>query len=37
MEHQHIYDKEGKQICCSLEDKINNDSEHHSDDDGHNH
>jgi Cd2+/Zn2+-exporting ATPase len=37
MEHQHIYDKEGKQICCSLEDKINNDSEHHSDDDGHKH
>lgn len=37
MEHQHIYDKDGKQICCSLEDKINNDSEHHSDDDGHKH
>ena len=37
MEHQHIYDKEGKQICCSLEDKINNDSEHHSDGDGHDH
>ena len=37
MEHQHIYDKDGKQICCSLEDKINNDSEHHSDGDGHDH
>ena len=37
MEHKHIYDKDGKQICCSLEDKINNDSEHHSDDDGHKH
>ena len=37
MEHKHIYDKDGKQICCSLEDKINNDSEHHSDDDGHDH
>ena len=23
MEHQHIYDKQGKQICCSLEEKIN--------------
>lgn len=37
MEHQHIYDKDGKQICCSLEEKINNDSENHSDDDGHKH
>lgn len=37
MEHKHIYDKDGKQICCSLEDKINNDSEHHSDGDGHDH
>jgi Cd2+/Zn2+-exporting ATPase len=37
MEHQHIYDKDGKQICCSLEEKINNDSEHHSDGDGHDH
>lgn len=37
MEHQHIYDKEGKQICCSLEEKINQSTEHHSDDDGHDH
>ncbi len=37
MEHQHIYDKHGKQICCSLEEKINNDSEHHSDGHDHNH
>ena len=35
MEHQHIYDKQGKQICCSLEEKINQSMEHHSDDDGH--
>jgi len=37
MEHQHIYDKNGKQICCSLEEKINQSPEHHSDDDGHDH
>lgn len=37
MEHQHIYDKQGKQICCSLEEKINQSTEHHSDDDGHDH
>ena len=37
MEHQHIYDKQGKQICCSLEEKINKKTEHHSDDDGHDH
>ncbi|NHM02523.1 heavy metal translocating P-type ATPase [Flavobacterium difficile] len=37
MEHQHIYDKQGKQICCSLEEKINQSMEHHSDDDGHDH
>jgi len=37
MEHQHIYDKNGKQICCSLEEKINKKTEHHSDDDGHDH
>jgi Cd2+/Zn2+-exporting ATPase len=36
MEHQHIYDKQGKQICCSLEEKINQSTEH-SDDDGHDH
>ncbi len=37
MEHQHIYDKQGKQICCSLEEKINQSTEHHSDNDGHDH
>lgn len=37
MKHQHIYDKQGKQICCSLEEKINQSTEHHSDDDGHDH
>ena len=37
MKHQHIYDKQGKQICCSLEEKINQRTEHHSDDDGHDH
>ncbi|MBA4154820.1 MAG: cadmium-translocating P-type ATPase [Flavobacteriales bacterium] len=37
MEHQHIYDKQGKQICCSLEEKINKKTEDHSDDDGHDH
>ena len=37
MEHQHIYDKQGKQICCSLEEKINQKTVHHSDDDGHDH
>ncbi|HBD25719.1 heavy metal translocating P-type ATPase [Flavobacterium sp.] len=37
MEHQHIYDKQGKQICCSLEEKINKNTEHHSDEDGHDH
>ena len=37
MGHQHIYDKQGKQICCSLEEKINQSTEHHSEDDGHDH
>ena len=37
MEHQHKYDATGKQLCCTLEDKINHESEKHSDDDGHNH
>jgi Cd2+/Zn2+-exporting ATPase len=37
MEHQHIYDKDGKQLCCTLEEKINQKTENHSDDDGHNH
>ena len=37
MEHKHIYDEQGKQICCSLEEKINQRTENHSDDDGHDH
>ena len=37
MEHQHKYDANGKQICCSLEEKINQSTEQHSDDDGHDH
>ena len=37
MEHQHKYDANGKQLCCTLEEKINHKSEKHSDDDGHNH
>ena len=23
MEHEHVYDKDGKQICCTQEEKIN--------------
>ena len=40
MEHQHIYDQHGKQLCCTLEDKINQKAETphaHTDDDGHDH
>jgi Cd2+/Zn2+-exporting ATPase len=37
MEHQHKYDREGKQLCCTLEEKINQKTENHSDDDGHDH
>lgn len=37
MTHQHKYDASGKQLCCTLEEKINHKSEKHSDDDGHNH
>jgi Cd2+/Zn2+-exporting ATPase len=49
MTHQHIYDANGKQLCCTLEEKINRKTdkdngccatheEHkHSDDDGHDH
>jgi len=41
--HTHIYDKNGKQICCSLEEKIDRNTpppllkNKHSEDDGHNH
>ena len=37
MTHQHQYDATGKQTCCTLEKKINKKTEHHSDDDGHDH
>ena len=37
MKHQHQYDATGKQICCTLEEKINKKTEHHSEDDGHDH
>lgn len=37
MKHQHKYDATGKQICCTLEEKINKKTEHHSDDDEHDH
>ncbi len=37
MKHQHKYDANGKQLCCSLEEKINITTEHHSEDDGHDH
>lgn len=44
MTHQHIYDKDGKQLCCTLEEKIYTNAnaqnllkEQHSDDDGHDH
>lgn len=37
MKHQHKYDASGKQICCTLEEKINQQVEQHSEDDGHDH
>jgi Cd2+/Zn2+-exporting ATPase len=37
MIHQHTYDANGKQTCCTLEEKINKKTEHHSNDDGHDH
>ena len=40
MKHQHIYDKDGKQLCCTLEEKINQKAEEHHDhdhDDDHDH
>jgi Cd2+/Zn2+-exporting ATPase len=37
MEHQHKYDAKGNQLCCTLEEKISKKTEHHSDDDGHDH
>ena len=47
MKHQHKYDANGKQLCCTLEEKINQETDieigccavdsksEHSDDDGH--
>jgi Cd2+/Zn2+-exporting ATPase len=37
MKHQHTYDANGKQICCTLEEKINKSVELHSDDHDHDH
>lgn len=44
MTHQHIYDKDGKQLCCTLEEKIYANAgakkllqQQHSDHDGHDH
>lgn len=49
MKHQHKYDESGKQLCCTLEEKINRKTDkqtgccttlnepEHSDDDGHDH
>lgn len=37
MKHQHKYDANGKQLCCTLEEKINKETELHLDDDGHDH
>ena len=37
MEHQHEYDSSGKQLCCTLEEKINQETESHLGKDGHVH
>jgi Zn2+/Cd2+-exporting ATPase len=44
VQHQHIYDKDGKQLCCTQEEKIYTNAnaqnlikEQHNDDDGHDH
>ncbi len=37
MEHKHIYDKDGKQLCCTQEEKINQLAEKHSVEDEHQH
>ena len=37
MEHKHIYDAQGKQLCCTQTEKIYNQAHSHSDDDGHDH
>jgi Cd2+/Zn2+-exporting ATPase len=37
MTHKHIYDKEGKQLCCTQEEKINQLAEEHSVEEVHQH
>ena len=37
MTHQHKYDAKGKQLCCTLEEKIKKKAAIHSNDDGHDH
>lgn len=37
MKHQHKYDAQGKQLCCTREEKINKRADNHSDDDVHDH
>jgi Cd2+/Zn2+-exporting ATPase len=37
MTHKHIYDKEGKQLCCTQEEKINQLTEEHSGENEHQH
>ncbi len=37
MEHKHIYDKDGKQLCCTQEEKINQLTEEHSGENKHQH
>ncbi|MNF28217.1 Cadmium, zinc and cobalt-transporting ATPase [compost metagenome] len=37
MKHQHKYDEKGKQLCCTLEEKISTITETHLDEDEHDH
>ncbi|MNS19880.1 Cadmium, zinc and cobalt-transporting ATPase [compost metagenome] len=37
MKHQHKYDENGKQLCCTLEEKISTITETHLDEDEHDH
>lgn len=41
MTHQHTYDAQGKQLCCTKMQKINNNAQNamqqHNDNDEHNH
>lgn len=37
IEHQHIYDENGEQICCSLEEKIERETSDHKEEEGHEH